>query len=175
MYLAQSAGLLELNGTLLIQVVAFLAMLYVLAKWAYPFIVRAAEARQRQIAEQLEAAERTRAQSEERMKEAQAQLDQARAQAAEIIAGASRSGEQLREDLHRKAEEEAKRITESAYKDIEAERRKAIESVRSEVAELVVVATERVIGESVDLTRHHELINQAVQEVGAAGRNGQRG
>jgi F-type H+-transporting ATPase subunit b len=172
LFLAQPAGLLTINGTLLIEIVAFLAMLYVLARWVYPYIERAAEARQRQIAEQLEAAERSRADAEERLKEAKAQLDQARSQASEIISGAGKSGEQLRADLRRKAEEDAKRIIENASKDIETERQKAIDSVRGEVAELVIVATEKVIGEAVDAPGHRRLIEQAIQQVGTPGDDG---
>jgi F-type H+-transporting ATPase subunit b len=172
---AQTAGLLELNGTLLIELVGFLAMLYVLSRLVYPYIVRAAEDRQRQITEQLETAERSRVEAEQRLREAADRLDQARGQAAEIVAGAKRSGEQLRAELHEKADEESRRITESARQDIEAERRKAVDAVRGEVAELVVTATEKVVGESLDSSGHRRLIEQAIAQVGGSGEsNGRR-
>ena len=49
-----------------------------------------------------------------------------------------------------------------------AERDRALDSVRSEVAELVVAATEKVVGESLDADRHHRLIEKAIAEVGSA-------
>jgi F-type H+-transporting ATPase subunit b len=167
-----SAGLLELNGTLVVELVAFILMVLILARWVYPPVARAAEARQRQIAEHLEAARREREEAEQRLREAQEQLNQARNQASEVISGANRSAEQLRAEMRQRAEEEARRIVESARKDIEAERQKAIDSVRGEVADLVVAATEKVIGESVDDARHRRLIEQAIEQVGTPGGNG---
>ena len=73
--------------------------------------------------------------------------------------------EQLRAELRQKAEAEHERIVESAKRDIEAERERALQSARSEVAGMVVAATEKVIGETLDERKHHELIERAIQEV----------
>jgi F-type H+-transporting ATPase subunit b len=167
-YLA-TAGLLDLSLSFVAEVIAFLAMIGILARWVYPRVLAAAEARQRQVAEQLTAAEKTRAAAEERLKEADAQLREARRQAAEIIEGANRTAELLRADLRKQAEEEANRIIENARRDIEAERQKALQSVRSQVADLVVAATERVVGESLDGERHRQLIEKAITEVAGNG------
>jgi F-type H+-transporting ATPase subunit b len=167
-YLA-TAGLLDLSLSFVAEVIAFLAMIGILARWVYPRVLAAAEARQRQVAEQLTAAEKTRAEAEERLKEADAQLREARRQAAEIIEGANRTAELLRADLRKQAEEEANRIIENARRDIEAERQKALQSVRSQVADLVVAATERVVGESLDGERHRQLIEKAITEVAGNG------
>ena len=165
MYLA--AGFLDLTLSFVVEIVAFLVMLGVLARWVYPPVMRAAEARQRQVAEQLAAAERARQEAEQRLKDAQAQLQEARGQAAGIIEGANRTGEQLRAELRARAEEEGRRMTENARRDIEAERLRALDSVRGEVADLVVAATEKVVGESLDGERHRRLIEKAITEVGS--------
>jgi F-type H+-transporting ATPase subunit b len=165
-----AAGLLDLSLSFLVEVIAFLAMIAILARWVYPRVLAAAEGRQRQIAEQLEAAEKARQEAEQRLKDAEAELQKARAQSAEIIEGANKLAEQLRADGRAKAEEEARRIVESARREIEAERQKALDSVRAEVADLVVAATERVIGESLDITRQRQLIERAISEVTSDGR-----
>jgi F-type H+-transporting ATPase subunit b len=165
-----SAGLLDLSLSFLVEIVAFLAMIAILARWVYPRVIAAAEGRQRQIAEQLEAAERARHEAEQRLKDAEAEVQKARAQSAEIIEGANRLAEQLRADGRAKAEEDARRIVENARREIEAERQKALDSVRAEVADLVVAATERVIGESLDITRQRQLIQRAISEVTSDGR-----
>jgi F-type H+-transporting ATPase subunit b len=67
--------------------------------------------------------------------------------------------------MRQKAEDEAKRLTESARKEIEAERDRAVQSVRSEVADMVVLATEKVIGETLDDPKHRQLIERAIAEV----------
>lgn len=165
-----AAGLLDLSLSFLVEIIAFLAMIGILARWVYPRVIAAAEGRQRQIAEQLEAAERARKEAEQRLKDAEAEVQKARAQSAEIIEGANKLAEQLRADGRAKAEEDARRIVENARREIEAERQKALDSVRAEVANLVVAATERVIGESLDITRQRQLIERAISEVTSDGR-----
>jgi F-type H+-transporting ATPase subunit b len=165
------AGLLDLSLSFLVEVIAFVAMILILGRWVYPRVMAAAEGRQRQISEQLEAAGQLRQEAEGRLREAEARLSEARTQAAEIIEGANRSGEQLRADLRTRAHEEARHIVESAQRDIEAERRAAIEAVRGQVADLVVAATEKVVGQTLDEARHRVLIEQAIAQVGEGSRN----
>jgi F-type H+-transporting ATPase subunit b len=167
LFLADSASLLDLSGSFIVEVVAFIAMILVLGRWVYPRVMAAAEARQRQIGEQLAAAERARQEAEERLRQAEGQLQEARTQAAEIIEGAGRSGQQLRTELRTRAEEESRRLTENARREIDAERRKAVDAVRGEVADLVVAATTKVVGETLDDERHRRLIDEAIAEVGA--------
>ncbi len=167
-----TAGVIDINGTVIVELITFVVMMAVLARYVYPQVVKVAEARQRAIAEQLKQAETERAQAEERLKEAEAKLADARRTAQEVIESAAKSGEQLRQELRQKADEEARRVTESARKEIEAERERAIQAVRIEVADLVVTATEKVIGETLDDRKHRELIERAIEEV--AGGNGSR-
>jgi F-type H+-transporting ATPase subunit b len=165
------AGLLDLSLSFVVEVIAFVVMILVLGRWVYPRVMQAAEGRQRQISEQLAAAERARQEAEQRLTDARARLEEARTRAAEIIEAANRSGEQLRGDLRTRAQEEARRIVDGAVRDIEAERRKAIDSVRGQVADLVVAATEKVVGETLDDQRHRSLIERAIAQVGEGSRN----
>jgi F-type H+-transporting ATPase subunit b len=169
-YLATTgtAGVIEINGTVIVELLTFLIMLAVLARYVYPEVVKIAEARQRAIAQQLHDAEQARADAEARLKEAQAKLDEARKTAQQVIDSATKAGEQLRQDLREKAEEDAKRIAESARREIEAERERALQSARTEVAALVVTATEKVIGETLDGPKHRQLIERAIEEVAGA-------
>jgi F-type H+-transporting ATPase subunit b len=169
------AGPLSLNATLVVELIGFLFMVLFLTyvplpflgipKPVFPWIVSVAEARQREITAQLEAARKEREEAEERLKEAEAKLTEARRTAQTVIEGATKSAEQIRQELRQKAEDESKRTIEAARKEIEAERERAVQSVRNEVANLVVAATEKVIGETLDDTRHRQLIDKAIQEV----------
>jgi F-type H+-transporting ATPase subunit b len=163
--LAGVAGVIDINGTVIVELITFLVMMAILARWVYPEIVRLAEGRQRLIAEQLAEAEKSRAAAAAELKEAEAKLAEARKTAQSVIEAATKSGEQLRQELKQKAEEEAKRLAETARKEIEAERERAIQSVRNEVASLVVAATEKVIGETLDEGKHKLLIERAIAEV----------
>jgi F-type H+-transporting ATPase subunit b len=165
LFLAGTAGVIDINGTVIVELITFLIMLAILARYVYPEIVRLAEARQRAIATQLQEAERARQEAEAKLKEAEAKLDDARRTAQSVIDAASKSGEQLRRELKEKADEEVRRLHESAVKQIEAERETALRSVRTEVAGMVVSATEKVIGETLDLNKHKQLIDKAIAEV----------
>jgi F-type H+-transporting ATPase subunit b len=170
-YLA-TAGLLDITQSFTAELIAFVIMVLILAKWAWPWFVRATTARQEKIAAQLAAAERAQQEAEQRLQEVDRRLQEARAQAAEMLAAAGRSGEQLRAELRARAEEDAKRVVESARQDIEAERRRAIDSIRSEVADMVVSATEKVIGEALDERLHRRLIERALAQMGQAEADG---
>lgn len=170
MYLANEANIITVNGTFLIELAAFIGMIAVLWKYAYPRIAKVAEGRQKVIADQLAQAELRSREAEERLKQAEAKLTDARAQAQEVIAGAAKSGEQLREELKARGEDEAQRIVEKAKKDIEAARQQAVESVRAQVADLVVMVTQKVIGETLDAKGHKRLIDEAIKEVEVGGR-----
>ena len=165
LFLAAVAGVIEINGTVIVELITFLIMLAILARYVYPEIVRLAEARQQAVAQQLKEAEQARAEAEQRLKEAGAKLEDARKTAQSVIDAATKSGEQLRQELKQKADEESKRTIEAARKEIEAERERAVQSVRSEVANLVVAATEKVIGETLDDAKHKQLIDRAIAEV----------
>lgn len=167
--LAAQAGPLDINATFVIEIIAFLIMLGILARWVYPMISRVATARQQQITEALDRAEQERNDAAQRLEQATSQLEEARQQASQVVSGASRSADQIRAEARERASEEAKRIAEAAARDIEAERLRAVQSVRGEVADLVVVATERVIGQSIDDAQHRRLIEQAIESVGGPG------
>ena len=178
MYLATTgtSGVIDINGTLWVEVLTFVIMGVVLARWVFPVIVRQAEARQRAIAEQLREAEKARADAAKDLEEARAKLEDARKTAQGVVDAASKSAEQLRAEIKGKADEEARRIAEAARKEIDAERDRAIQSVRAEVAGLVVEATEKVIGETLDEQKHKQLIERAIAEVASGdGRRRQGG
>ena len=159
------AGLLDINGTLIAEILAFLLMLGVLAKWVYPPIVRAAEARQKQIKEQLEQAENARKEAEEQLEAAKAEILRAREQAGKIIDQANRAAERIQQEAQEKAREEARRIVEAASRDIDAERQRAIQSIRLQMADIVTEAVRRIVGESLDGERHRKLIEAAIEQV----------
>jgi F-type H+-transporting ATPase subunit b len=170
--LTTDAGLLQINATLLIEFVTFLAMLIVLGRWVYPKIVEVAEARQRAITEQIEGAERARREAEVKITEAEKSLADARVQAQELLAATAQSADRLRKQLGDEARESAQQITQRAVVEIEAERHRVLDSVRGEIADLVVAATEKVVARSLDSNAHRELIDQAIGEVGNGNRKG---
>ena len=169
MFLAEDASIVTINGTFVIELVAFILMVLVLWRWAYPAIAKAAEGRQQLIAAALKEAEERNREAQRRLEDAEAKLNDARAQAQEVIAGAARSGDQLREELKARGEEDARRQVEKAKKEIEAARQQALESVRTEVSGIVLQVTEKVIGEALDGKAHQKLIDSAIKEIEVGG------
>lgn len=161
---AAPLGPLQLNATAVVELVAFLVMLGILARWVYPLVMRAAEGRQKQIADQLAAADKARSDAEQYLKEAEASIQAARVEGQRIIEAARRSAEQVAQQVRDRAEEEAKRILEQAGRDVEAERQRALQTLRAQIADLALLAAGRVIGESLDGQKHRELIERTIEE-----------
>jgi len=161
---AAPLGPLTLDATFLVELVAFLIMLGILARWVYPPIMRAAEARQKQIADQLAAAETARSGAEEYLSQTEASLQEARVEGQRIIEAARRAAEQVAQQGKERAEDEARRILEQAERDIEAERQRTLQGLRAEVVDLALLAAGRVIGESLDGPRQRQLVERTIEE-----------
>jgi len=158
-------GPLQINATLVVELVAFLVMLAILARWVYPPVIRAAEARQRQVTEQLASADKARKDAEARLQQADAAIQEARVQAGQIVERANRAAEQIQQEAQEKAKDEARRIVEGASRDIDAERQRAIHAIRLQMADIVTGAVRRIVGESLDGERHRQLIEAAIEQV----------
>jgi F-type H+-transporting ATPase subunit b len=164
---AADAGLLDLNGTLVAELLAFLLMLYILARYAYPPIVRAAEARQKVIEEGLRAAEEAEKRLRSVQAEVEATLAEARAQAREVIARAHQEAAAEAEEVRVRGRRDAEAQIVRAREEIAAERDRALQEVRAQLSELVVEASSRVLGQVIDARAHQRLIDEALAEVTA--------
>jgi F-type H+-transporting ATPase subunit b len=161
------AGLLDLNGTLFAELFAFLILLGILARYAYPPIIRAAETRQKQIEEGLRAAE----EAEKRLRVVQTEVEntlaEARSQAREVIARSHQEAAGEAEEVRQRGRRDAEAQVARALTDITAERDRALQEVRAEVSALVIEAAERVLGQAIDEKTHRRLIEDSLAEVTA--------
>jgi F-type H+-transporting ATPase subunit b len=159
------SGLLDLNATLLAELIAFIIMIAILARYAYPPIMRAAEGRQRQIEEGLRAAQ----EAEKRLAQVQQDVEQtladARAQAREVIARAQQEASAEAEEARQRARRDAEAQLERARADIGAERDRALQELRAQVAALVVAAAGKVLKQAIDERAHRRLIEESLSEV----------
>jgi F-type H+-transporting ATPase subunit b len=164
-HVVADAGLLDVNGTLIAEVIAFLLMLFILARWVYPPIMRVATQREEKIAAGVQAA----AEAEKRLLEVQEEvrktLEEARAQARDILDRAHKTAVLETEDLVRKGRREAEAQLERARAEIAAERDRAIQEIRAQVGTLVVAAASKVLGQAIDRSAHAKLIEDALAQV----------
>ena len=152
--------------------------MWVLSKVAFPRIQEALDKRAKMIAESIEAAERSKQESEKLIAEYRARLKEAREQADDIVARARKAAETSKAQAAEEGKEKREELLAAARRDIEAETRRSLERIRREVADLTVLTTEKVARKSLDSADHKKLVDEALAEVDFASlspENGQKG
>lgn len=172
--LAQGGGEEEGGGAFLVTpsvglmiwtLLAFGATLYVLKKFAFPRIAANLDKRQKAIEDSIDTAERTKTEAEELLAEYRERLKEARTQAEEIVARAKRAGEQHEADSMADARKRHEELMEQTRRDVEQETRRAIQEIRKEVADLTIMATEKVTRKSLDDDDQRRLVEEALGEL----------
>lgn len=161
-----SSNFLVPNATFVVELVAFLVVIGILARYVIPRISTAMGERQNTIRQALVDAETAKQRAAEAEAEYRRILDDARTQARATVDEAGRMAEQLRADRRAAAEEEYQRIIERATADIDAAARRASEELRRQSADLVIAVVEKVV-EGLEGETHRDLINRTIAEVEA--------
>ncbi len=151
-------------GLMLWTLIAFGITYYVLSKLAFPRIAEALDKRRKAIDESIEAAVRTKREADELLAEYRARLKEAREQADDITARSRRAAEAMQDESKAEAKRYREDLMESTRRDIETETRRALDEIRKEVADLTVIATEKVTRKSLDDDDHRRLIEEALAE-----------
>jgi len=148
----------NINATLFVQIVVFLALWVFTAKFVWPPIVKALDERSKRIADGLAAADKAKSDLAAAEQRVAAEIKQARASAAEVRA----SGEKQAAQLGEEARAEAARIVSDARKAAESEAalaaQRAKDQLREQVATLAVAGAERILRREIDANRHAELL-----------------
>ena len=161
-------------GLMIWTLLAFLAAMFILRKWAWPAITEALDKRQRAIEESIDTAERARKDAAELLEEYRARLREARAQADEIVARARKAGEVHERESLEEARSRRDELLEQTRRDIEAETRRAIQEIRAEVADLTILATEKVTRKALDEDDQRRLVEEALGELDFSQLSGER-
>ena len=164
-------------GLMIWTLLAFGLTLFILSRLAFPKISEQLDKRQRAIEESIDTAERTKAESEEILAEYRQRLQEARQQAEEIVARARKAGEQHQEESLQQARVQREELMEQTRRDIESETRRAIQEIRNEVADLTVLATEKVTRKTLTESDQRRLVEEALSELdfeALAGTDGSR-
>src|SRR5688500_5158116 len=152
-------------GLMIWTLLAFGATLYILSKLAFPRISEQLDKRQRAIEESIDTAERTKAEADEILAEYRQRLQEARTQAEEIVARARKAAEQHQEESLQHARVQREELMDQTRSDIEAETRRAIQEIRREVADLTVLATEKVTRKTLNEDDQRRLVEEALSEL----------
>jgi F-type H+-transporting ATPase subunit b len=152
-------------GLMIWTLALFLITMWVLSKVAFPRIQEALDKRAKAISDSIDAAERTRKESEELLAEYRARLKEAREQADDIVARARKAAETSKTQAAEEGKQKREELVAAARRDIEVETRRSLERIRKEVAELTLLTTEKVARKSLTGEDHKKLIDEALSEV----------
>jgi len=152
-------------GLMVWTLVVFVTAMILLRKMAWPRITEALDKRQHAIEESIDFAERTKTEAEQLLDEYRERLKEARVQAEEIVTRARKAGETHERESTDAAREKREELMAQARRDIEAETRRAIQEIRNEVADLTVMATEKVTRKTLTPEDQQRLVAEALDEL----------
>jgi F-type H+-transporting ATPase subunit b len=152
-------------GLMLWTLLVFGISMWLLSRYAFPRISEALDKRQRAIEESIDAAQHTRQEADQILAEYRERLAEARNQADEIVARARKTGESAEAEILGDARVKREEMMEQTRREIEAETRRAIQQIRGEVADLTVMATEKVTRKSLTPDDQRRLVDEALAEL----------
>jgi F-type H+-transporting ATPase subunit b len=150
---------MNFNLTLITQALVFAAFIWFTVRFVWPPLLRAIEARQKQIADGLAAAEQGKKSLETSSKQADQAIQEARGRAAEIISQAEKRDAQMVEAAKLAAKAEGDREKAAAKAEIQQEVSRAREQLRDQVALLAVAGAEKILRREVDAKAHADLLD----------------
>jgi len=152
-------------GLMIWTIVAFLITLFVLKRYAFGPIQRTIDERRERIRRALEEADHARDEARRLLEEHRSLIGQARGQAEEILSEARKVAEAMARRVKEETEADRQRRLEETHRQIEAETHRALQQIRTEVAELTLVATTKVTGKVLEDADHRRLIEDAIKDL----------
>lgn len=156
---------MNLNSTLVMQIIVFAVLVWFTAKYVWPPIAKALDERADKIAEGLAAAERGKSDFEQAEKKVAELLSEGRTQVTEMVSNAEKRAAQIVEEAKTQATSEAARIAAQAKADVEQEVNRAREALREQVAVLAVKGAEAILQREVDQKQHEKMLSALKQEL----------
>jgi len=155
----------SITGTLIVQMIVFLILVWFTMKFVWPPITAALDERASKIAAGLSAADKAKSELSMANQRVEQQLSAARTDAAKRLADAERLGQQLVEEAKAKATEEGAKIIAAAKVEAAQESTKARDTLREQVAGLAVKGAEAILRREVNAGVHAELLGRLKAEL----------
>jgi F-type H+-transporting ATPase subunit b len=152
-------------GLMIWTLIAFGITLWILSRVAFPRIQEALDKRQRAIEESIAHAERVRAEADKLLEEYRERLREARVQAEQIVERSRKAAEEHHRETLEQTRAQREELLQQTRRDIEAETRRAIQELRNEVADLTVLATEKVTRKTLTEDDQRRLVEEALREL----------
>ncbi|MGH2831883.1 MAG: F0F1 ATP synthase subunit B [Solirubrobacteraceae bacterium] len=152
-------------GLMVWTIVVFLISLLILRRWVFPLIGQALDKRAKTIEGEIDAAEQTRQEADQILSEYRERLKEAREQAEEILQRARQAAETHEQESRERGKEILAEAAKKAERDIEAASKRALDDIRREVADLTILATEKVTRKTLDDADQKRLVEEALSEL----------
>ena len=156
---------MNINLTLFSQALSFAILIWFTAKFVWPPLMAAIEARQKTIAEGLAAAERVKTDLELAAKRSTEVIREAKEKAAEIIALGDKRVSEMIEEAKVQAKAEGDRIITGAKAEIDQEVFRARELLRTQVSAVALAGAGKILGREIDAKAHNDLLEKLVGEI----------
>ena len=156
---------MNITVTLIVQMIAFIMLIWFVNKVLWGPLSEMMEARQKRIADGLAAAEKGKHEQELAEKRAKEVLQDAKGQAAEIIAQAQKRSSEIVEESKDNARVEGERIVTAAKAEIEREIAQAKEQLRSQLASVAIAGAEKILNKEVDANTHSAMLNELAAKI----------
>jgi F-type H+-transporting ATPase subunit b len=163
--LADNSLIQPIPGLMIWTILCFAITFFVLRKWAFGPIQQVIDQRRERILRALQEADNARDEARKLLEEHKALLGKARSQAEDILAEARRVAEAQRERVKQETEADRQRRLEETRRQIEAETQRALDAIRREIADLALIAAEKVTARALDPQSHRKLIDEAIKEL----------
>jgi F-type H+-transporting ATPase subunit b len=155
----------NINLTLIVQMIVFALLIFGVMKWGWPRILVAMDERSRKIADGLAAADKGQQELSEARGKADAIVREARERATQIIDHAQHRANELVEEAKGTASTEGARIVAAAQDQIALDTTRAKESLRKEVAGIAVGAAAKLLGREIDAGTHADLLDKLASQI----------
>jgi F-type H+-transporting ATPase subunit b len=164
--LLAASGLIKVvPGLMIWTVISFAITFFVLKRYAFGPIQKAIDARRERIRESIEEADRARAEARKLLEEHRSLIARARTDAEDILAEARRVADAQRERVREETEADRQRRLDETKRQIQAETQRALQQIRAEVADLSLIAAQKVTGKVLTDTDQRRLIDEAIAEL----------
>ena len=151
-------------GVIFWMLISFAILVFILAKFGWPVVLKALDKREKDISDALNQAEEVKKQMAQLKSDNEELLKQAKAERDEILRAARMASEQIKEDARQKAAVEADRIVESARENIEYEKLKAMHELKNQVANLSIEIAEKLMrAELADKDKAVRFVNKELE------------
>ncbi len=159
---------LPILSSMLLAWVALFLLYLILKKFLHGPVTKFLSDRKEKIQTDLDGAKVLKAEAQSLKEDYESKIDLAKHESQEILEGARKRGDELRENIVAEARKEAEDIVDNARKEIKRERDVALQSIKTQAAEIGVMIASKIMEEQVTLDKQNGLINKFIDEVGSS-------